>query len=357
MRKLASVQTIDALDPIPGADFVEVATVLGWRVVVKRGEFTVGDKCVYFEIDSLLPERPEFEFLRKSSYRQAIVECGSVLQRAGFRIKTVKMRGQVSQGLCMPLALLQDVGVPVGTDVTDTFDVIKWDPPEPACLRGITRGGFPDFLSKTDETRVQVLQDLLVRERGKRLYVTEKLDGSSHTVYVSSVDQGVAGRTRVYEDDSGAEICKIAKRHDLYTKMRALSTSTGKWYALQGELIGPGVQKNRYALCQTQFVVFSVLEIPSDAKLKAGASSIGKLVSHDEMLEVTKALGLDAVPQLGDIVLDHTVDELVGLARGTSALNSRVPREGIVLRSPERETDTRLSFKAINPDFLLKYDE
>ena len=102
MRKLASTQTVNAAEPIPNADAIERVRVLGWWVVVKKGEVRPGDKVVYCEIDSLLPERPEFEFLRASSFKPAHDDIP-----AGFRIKTVKLRGQVSQGICFPLAILQ----------------------------------------------------------------------------------------------------------------------------------------------------------------------------------------------------------------------------------------------------------
>src|SRR5262249_31729418 len=95
MRKLAIIQTVNAVEPMPNADAIEKVGVLGWWVVVKKGEHRPGNKIVYCEIDSLLPERPEFEFLRASSFKPAQVDAtvGTVLP-AGFRIKTIKLRGQ-----------------------------------------------------------------------------------------------------------------------------------------------------------------------------------------------------------------------------------------------------------------------
>src|SRR5262249_562896 len=149
-------------------DAIEVARVLGWRVVVKKGEFRVGDRVVYCEIDSLLPIRPEFEFLRPTSFKPEIVEGGNLVQRSGFRIRTVKLRGRVSQGICFPLAILPpDTPTEVGSDVTDALDVIKWEPPATVTTGGRVKGPFPGFLSKTDEIRVQVLQVVLDRHRGR----------------------------------------------------------------------------------------------------------------------------------------------------------------------------------------------
>ena len=110
MRKLASIQTVNAVEPIPNADAIERVRVLGWWVVSKKGEHKPGDKLVYCEIDSLLPERPEFEFLRPSSFKPAQTDdLGNVTVAAGFRIKTIKLRGQVSQGICFPLSILPAV--------------------------------------------------------------------------------------------------------------------------------------------------------------------------------------------------------------------------------------------------------
>ena len=139
MRKLASIQRIKALEPIPDADSIEKATVLGWQLVVKKGEFQVGDLCVYCEVDCLLPDRPEFEFLKNR----------------GSRIRTIRLRGQVSQGICFPLSILP-AGTPIEEDleVTELLDIVKFEPPIPACLAGIQKGEFPSFIPKTDETRV-----------------------------------------------------------------------------------------------------------------------------------------------------------------------------------------------------------
>lgn len=197
MRKLASIQTVQALEPIPNADAIERAKILGWWVVVQKGSLKVGEKVVYCEIDSLLPELPEFEFLRKTCYRVAIVGGDQqVLQRSGFRIRTVKLRGQISQGICFSIDSLRTrlpSDLPEGLDVTDGLGIIKWDPPLPASLSGRVKGNFPDFIPKTDETRVQILENVLKRHQHKTLYVTEKVDGSSCTIFCLPDRQGVCG--------------------------------------------------------------------------------------------------------------------------------------------------------------------
>ena len=347
MRKLASIQTVNAAEPIPNADAIERIRVLGWWVVVKKGEFAPGDRVVYCEIDSLLPERQEFEFLRPSSFKPARDEVA-----AGFRIKTVKLRGQVSQGICFPLSILPP-GAPAddGADVTDLLGVRKWEPPLPVGMGGKVKGGFPGFLSKTDETRVQVLEAVIERHRGKTFYVTEKLDGTSFTAFLKDGEFGICSRNLwMDEADDTNLLARVARRLKLEEGLRAVMAKRGFQPAIQAELIGPGIQGNKYALKEVALRVFNVFDI--------GAY---RLVDHATMLDVVRELGLEAVPQLGTVVLNHTVDELVAMSEGTSVLNPKAQREGVVLRPLAEEHDAdlggRLSFKAINPKFLLKYDE
>ena len=161
MRNLASIQRILNVRSIPNSDNLELAQVLGWHVVVQKGEFNVGDFCVYCEIDSLLPERPEFEFLRK----------------VNFRIRTIRLRGAISQGICFPLSIVpMGIDVGGGTDVTEVLGITKYEPPIPACLGGDTKGPFPPFMVKSDETRVQVLQSLLDKYNGCLLYTSDAAD-------------------------------------------------------------------------------------------------------------------------------------------------------------------------------------
>ena len=347
MRKLASIQTVNAVEPIPNADAIERVRVLGWWVVTKKGEHQPGDKLVYCEIDSLLPERPEFEFLRASSFKPAHDDLP-----AGFRIKTIKLRGQVSQGICFPLSILPP-GSPTeeGADVTDLLGVRKWEPPVPVGMGGKVKGGFPGFLPKTDETRVQVLEAALQRHQGKTFYVTEKLDGTSFTAFLRQGEFGICSRNLwMDETDETNVLARIAKGLKLDEKLRAARDRLGYDVAIQAEVIGPGIQKNKYALPAVTMRAFNVLDVDAC-----------RLLDHSAMLGLLGEMQIEPVPQLGTLALDHTVDELVALSEGTSVLNPKVQREGLVLRplAEEYDEDTggRLSFKAINPMFLLKYDE
>ena len=167
-RKLVTIQKISDLKPIENADAIECAGVLGWHVVVKKGEFKIGDPCVYFEIDSLLPVVSEFAFLSKSGVKKSYADGK---EYEGYRLKTIRLRGQISQGLCLPISILDGKKYPTdsrknpvyqtGTDVTSLLGVVKYEPVIPANLSGQAKGLFPGFIPKTDETRIQFCPKVL----------------------------------------------------------------------------------------------------------------------------------------------------------------------------------------------------
>lgn len=342
MRKLASIQRIKYIAPIEGADAIVVARVLGWNVVVKKGEFEPGDLCVYVEIDSLLPERPEFEFMRPR----------------GFRIKTAKLRGQVSQGICFPLDILPswlfgpiDYLIEEDRDVTEALGITKYEPPIPANLSGKVKGSFPGHTPKTDETRVQVLEPMLVRHRGVPFFATEKLDGSSFTAFLRDGEFGVCSRNLHLDYDPGHTFWQIVDELELEDRLRAVVDGLGHDLAIQGEVIGPRIQGNKYKLKKPELRVFNLFNV-SESKY------LGLL---DFATITIDALGLETVPiVIPHLELNHTVDELLELAKGNSVLNPSVRREGLVWR-PLVEMDDpdlgRLSFKTINNDFLIKYGD
>ena len=352
MRKLASIQQIALTEPIPNADAIERLRVLGWWVVGKRGEFQPGDKVVYCEIDSLLPEGPEFEFLRASSYKPAILEGDQLVQRAGFRIKTVRLRGQVSQGICFPLSLLPPgTSTEIGADVTDALGIIKYEPPVPAGMGGRVKGLFPAFLPKTDEIRIQVLESILDRYRNETFYLTEKLDGTSFTAFVRDGEFGLCSRNQWLDDtDETNLLVRLSKRLGLPEKLAVIRKRFDFEPAIQGEVIGPGIQQNKYARSAVELWVFNVLDVETY-----------RLVDREKQIEILEYASLQRVPELGSLALSHTVDELVALSVGSSVLNPKIQREGLVFRPAVEQQDLevggRLSFKVINPQFLLKFDE
>lgn len=342
MRKLASIQKVIKVEPIPGADAIEMIQVLGWELVSKKGEFLPGQSCVYCEIDSLLPIAPEFEFLRKSCYRK--MADGT----EGFRIKTVRLRGQISQGIAFPVTILPEGNYQTGDDVTDILNIVKYEPPVPACLDGIKKGDFPSFLCKSDEIRCQVLQPILTKYKGTLCYYSEKLDGSSMTTYVRDNDFGVAGRGLEFFENENNSLWKVARQLRLEEKLRSLNINI----AYQGEIIGENIQGNKYKLKGQTAYCFNLFNIDRY-----------EYFAYKDLIEITKKLDIPLVPILDDnFILTDDIPTLVNLAKRKSILNPNTDAEGIVIRPLETiqvgrsEFDfagNRLSFKSINPIFLL----
>jgi len=334
-RKLATIRQIDNIQPIEGADMIELATVGGWKVVVAKDvNHKVGDLVVYCEVDSFLPIEPEFEFLRKSSYKK--MADGN----EGFRLKTIKLRGQISQGLIVPLDVLLKRGVSSddvyeGLDVTGMLNIIKYEPPVPAQLAGQVKGMFPSFLKKTDEERIQNLTREFEQYKNEVFYVTEKLDGSSVTFYVKDGVFGVCSRNLDLLEDENNSMWKFAIESGLRDRLVGL----GKNLAVQGEIIGEGIQGNPYKRIGQTVRIFNGFDIDKYDYL-----------SLSELIELVKVLEVRTVPILDlDFTLPDTIDELLSYADSKSVLNEKFDREGVVIRSHDR----KISFKAISNKFLL----
>ena len=312
---------------------IELAIVDGWKVVVaKNVEHKVGDMVVYCEIDSFLPIKEEFEFLRKSSYKK--MSDGT----EGFRLRTIKLKGQVSQGLILPLKDLQlpnkDL-LEVGMDVTNLLGISKYEPPIPAELSGKVKGLFPSFLRKTDEERIQNLSDEYENLKQHKFYVTEKLDGSSATFYSKDGVFGVCSRNLELLETEGNTFWKVARE----LKLEEWLTSQDVNYSIQGELIGESIQGNPYKIKGQTVGFFNAFNIDTQEYL--GLEEFEKLIS---------SMGLKSVPILDrEFTLPDTIDELLTYADEKSVLNSNFDREGVVIRSLDR----KISFKVISNKFLL----
>ena len=338
MRKLASIQKIKSLEQIEGADAIEKATVLGWQLVVKKDEFQVGDLVVYCEIDSLMPDKSEFVFLKPR----------------GMRIRTIKLRGQVSQGICFPLSILpKDFPIEEDADCTEILGIEKYEPAIPACLNGVAKGKFPSFIPKTDETRVQVLQDIIDKYKGEMCYVTEKVDGSSVTYYINNGEFGVCSRNLELIEDPENTLWKFARENDIENKLRSLDGN----YALQGEVIGEGIQSNKLKLRGHTVLFFNVFDIDKYEYLE-----------FDQFSKLIKDFKLSTVPILyTDYELENDISTIVERSMIKSTICPSIWAEGIVIRPLKEKMDLlvsdnsnskgRISFKAINPKFLLKYDD
>ena len=336
-RKLASIVRIADIQPIPGADAIEVATVKGWKVVVKKNEYKIDDMAVYYEIDSFLPIKPEFEFLRKSSYKR--MSNGD----EGFRLKTIKLRGQISQGLLtkVPEGILNPK---VGDDLTEALDIIKYEPPIPAQLAGLVKGLFPTFIPKTDEIRIQNFESdtgVKLDEIGnQKVYITEKLDGTSFTVYFREGEFGVCSRNLELKETRENAHWIAATKMNLREKM----SNYGKNIAIQGELIGPGIQGNPYRLKDTKVYFFTAYDIDKRRRM-----------AFDELEWILFKFDLNVVPVLEypySLPTENLIDNMLAYADGKSVLCDTTDREGVVIRGLERE----FSFKAISNNFLLNND-
>lgn len=339
MRRLASVQKVKFVRPISGADAIECVGVLGWECVSKVGEFREGDPCVYFEIDSLLPDRPEFVFLSKACWKE---ELGR------YRLRTVRLRGQISQGLALPVGLFSELrGREVGFDATEALGVEKYEPPVPAQIQGDARSlRWP--IEKTDEIRVQQDEEcgFISRLKGGPYYISLKIDGTSSTFMVSDGEYHVCGRNYSYKRSDTHSFWSISEKYGIETRIRDHALRTGQRLAIQGEVAGPGIQKNPLGLKEPDLFVFNVVDMD------------GGRLDLDSATGIAAEFGLNFVPILerGDS-FSYSQADLLEKARGKYAdhFPSAKPaqdREGIVIRS----LCGRISFKAISNDFLLGGD-
>lgn len=231
-RKLASVQRVLDIQPIENADAIELIRINGWQCVTKKGEFRRGDLGVYLEIDSIPPDTEFFRFLWTPKS-----ETGSVERPEKFRIRTLRLRGALSQGLFLPLGAFPELlGASEDDDVTTLLGVGKYEPPQPTGM-GDWRAAFPAFVPKTDEMRVQSVPTVLDELRGSPYAVTLKYDGTSATFCIDPRDDSFHACGRNQSIRGGANLYwQMARRYDLETVLRA-----SPQYALQGEIVGPGI--------------------------------------------------------------------------------------------------------------------
>jgi RNA ligase (TIGR02306 family) len=285
-----------------------------------------------------MPDVPHFEFLKAR----------------GMRIKTIRLRGQISQGICFPITILPpDFKIEEDVDCTEVLGITKYEPPVPANLLGIAKGKFPSFIPKTDETRVQVLQEMLDNYKGEKCYITEKLDGSSVTYFYKDGEFGVCSRNLELLEDTENSMWKYAREQDLENKMKGLN----KNIAFQGEIVGEGIQSNKLKIKAQSVRFFNVFDIDKYSYL-----------AYEEMKSLFANLNLEMVPVISeDYQLENDIDAIIKMATIKSIIQKDAWAEGIVIRpyeykkeiglSNEYTSGGRVSFKAINPEFLIKYGE
>ena len=380
-RSLAHIEKVTNIRPIEGADNIEQCYVLGWNLICKKGEFKEGDPCVYIEIDSKVPEREEFEFLRSK----------------GFKVKTMKLGkfNCISQGLALPQSVFKELdGLAEGTDVTDILGV-KYSVVEDNVRKGngdpdakyksmkarhpkffsnkyikklmkhkwfrkfifIFLGKkkdnpreFPKFISKTDEERVE--NQLWRIGDGKTYLATEKLDGTSCTYALERKGRNkfefyVCSRN-VRQQDEKQECYHdhniywdLAFKYDIEKHLKNFLNQFPdlKWVCIQGEGVG-SVQGNPLKLTEDDLYVFNFKD-----------SSLGRWPSKDGKMQIEE-WGMKWVPILGEVQMPNTMEELKQLATGQSVVNPDVMREGLVYRS----LDGSDSFKNVSREYLIKHN-
>lgn len=389
-RKLASVQKIKAIKPIEGADRIEIVQVLNWDCVAKKGDFKVGDKVIYFEIDSLLPDIPAFEFLKGSSWSQKLNK---------YKISTHKFRNQISQGLVIPLnqiyEILEQVGVykteeclpvifddelkllaredfsvpdnVIGYDLTEILGIEKYEPP-------VSNGPLGETIShewyvpKTDEERIQVCAENVlskyVESEQDDWYASIKLDGTSCTAGLFDDAFLIGGRNQWYKDKNmyTNTINKYAFDGSMKNKFEYYQAVNGIYVVFQGELCGPGIQGNKLGLKEKEWFIFNAFV----SKTGKNGSYVKCDLSY--MIKLCKEFGLKHVPLIStenkfkfDSVetVDNTVERLlkyVDNIKYRDYFEDASPNqiaEGIVFRLK----DMTNSFKVISNKFLLKGGE
>lgn len=373
-RKLAHIEQIVSLEPIENSDFLEKATVLGWHVVVKKNEFKVGDKVIYIEVDSVLPEKEEFEFMAKYKYR----------------VKTIKLRGQISQGMILPIYTIYDKvsmhSLMIGDDVTNMIGITKHlskserdeliDNDRKIALEKSRLKkfmyrfnwyrrlfmprkqvvGFPYWVSKTDEERIQNIPKVLDEFKDELVYVTEKVDYQSATFtgkllpntfpiigkYLPKKFKFIVASRNLMNNDKSSLYWQIATKYNLEKILKENPTLT-----IQGEQGNSKVQGNKYGISEPKIWIFNIYDHEKNYHY-----------SYMQMLEFCMKYGLTTVPYIGLFKLKDiatTIDEMINYSKGKSIINQKINREGVVIRCI-KDGRKLLSFKVINPEFLLKYD-
>lgn len=344
-RKLASVQRIAEVKAIPDADRIVAYRVNGWWIVDQKDKYQVNDLIVFCEVDSFVPTEIA-PFLSKG--KEPRVYKGI----AGERLRTIKLKKQLSQGLILPFDTVISAFCDItfdngeelcevfyeGADVTELLGIIKHEP-EPEFRHADAKGTFPAFLRKSDQERIQncfrdVQQDLQTKE----WEVTEKLEGSSHTSYFYNGEFGVCSRNLELKESTDNTFWAVAIKYNLKEKLSNL----GRNLMLQGEMVGPGIQGNIYALDEYKLFIYDIFDINKQEYL-----------SPDERHGILMMLDIDSVPIIQAYYTDYansTCDQMLGYADGKSVLNPKVLREGLVYKL---HSDQRVSFKTVSNQYLL----
>lgn len=338
--KVATIEEIAEVLPHPNADALELAKIKGWQVCIKKGEFKKGDLCIYICVDSVLEDKPCYEFLRNKH----------------FRIKTVKLRGQISQGIAFPMSLFKTLGHDtvvftepdvIGSDVSHYVYAKHYEKPLSAQLAGQMVGLMPSYLRKTDEDNIKNNPEIIQELTGKSYYITMKVDGSSGTYfYKNDVGFGVCSRNYQLKEDDKNSFWFVARKYDLENKLK----NSGRNLAIQGEVYGPGIQGNLLGVKEIEFRAFNLFDIDNHKYL--------------DWKELQEFCFYNSIPIVDTIDIgpsfNKTLPELQEFANNLKYDNGNLA-EGIVIRPTEESySETlkgRLSGKIISETFELKHND
>lgn len=408
MRHLATIQEVNICKSIPNADKIEICTLrnLGWEVVVKKGEVAPTDKVVYFEIDSALPIEDKYEFLRASSYK--CWKANNKILKECFRLKTIKLRGVVSQGLVLPISLFPELkDLPFGSDVTEQLNVQHYDDLKEIYGKckaaggtaiGNIKGSFPSFITKSDQTRIQNLMQYFDEHKDTLFTAEAKYDGSSCTVYMVDKkydkDQfGVCSRNNnlkrpcntkleyikeclhfncypynffkrwmkrfskiydvlfgEYKSASSSDFWNVIIKCNLEEPLRKYFKETGKSIALQGEYVGPGVNGNRDKFVEHHYFIYDIYDIDEQTYLDAPDRNI--------IIEKLRSYKTDSIVETVDTINSEikifqecdTLEKLLKYVDRKTLKGNKL--EGVVFKSIG--VKPYFSFKCINNKYLLE---
>lgn len=365
MRELAVIARIEKVEPIANKDRIELATVQNYPVIVQKGKHKVGDLVVYVFYDAVLPQKPEFEFLR--------ARCWSNLYQ-GFRIKNMAMGGVYSSGIIFPLSILPDgFNVREGKNVEKELGVVKYDPEVYREMNQATakkkhsalyyslakykwfrkifmkqKGRYtkyPETVKKSDEENIEKLFNHLKQQcNHHRFYLTEKMEGQSATymLYGKRRKFLVFSRNTARNPKGNGNWENIARQYDIEKLLKSHKTN----YAIQGEICKAGVQGNIYGFDKPRFFVYKVTN-----------TDTGKALDYLALQEFCSVCGLDMVPVIAtDVKLPETIDDILSSCQGYSIFENngkKVLREGVVWRSM---TDQNISFKAKSREYAVWFE-
>lgn len=342
MQNLATIQRLGAIEPIEGADRIQMSRVLGYRTVIAKDSFQPNELCVWHAPDTVVPDRPEYEFLR----------------RQGFRLKVAKFKGVYSQGLALPIhgtilkeyvTLDEEHPWREGMDVTSLIGIKKYEKPIPTELAGEARGVLPGFLRRTDEIDIRSCPGMLDELVGRAWYATTKMNGTSGTWYFHNGVFGCCGRGYDFLPTETNVFWRMAKKYDIEAKLRDFGGNV----AIQGEVFGPNIQKNTMGVSEIQVGIFN-LWFPDEFRY----AGYGELRDFNQKFDI---------PLVHEVLLNldlrarWSLEYFIDLAKRQNYPNGK-QAEGIVVRplffrKSEYCPLGHLSFKVLNEQYLLKHDE